>query len=409
MTLHVVAIAPYLPYPPDHGGRIRTFQLLRDLARRGHRVDLVALTDRPDHDEDVAALRTHGITTHTTVHPRRFGQLTAGDRMRKLANLARGRSDVLQRFDSPRAAALARDVAGPTCDVVLAETLWVAPIALSTPARCHVLDTQNVEHRIAEQTARDTSGWTSRWLTGLEAAGLHRDERTLVGRFDAVIAVSDTDRDALAALAPGVSAAVVPNCIDTEARRPLPPTTATGPTCLFVGSANYPPNGRAVEWFVRDVFPHVRARHPDARFVAVGADPPGSIRAMHDPAAGIEIAGYVDDIDAAYASAHVVVAPITIGGGTRTKILEAFALARPVVATTRGASGLDVDDGEALLIADDATGFAEAVGRLLEDAPLTARLTTAARSWVEQHASARASGARLERVLVDACARETSR
>ena len=404
VPLSVLAFSPYLPYPLDHGGRIRTFLLLRELVRRGHDVVLVPLLADDRELAQVAGLEEAGVRVEPIVHPRRFGVLTAADRLRKLANLARGRSDVLARFWSDAAVRTARSLGGGV-DVVLAEVLWAAPLALAIDGAARVLNAHNVESIIADRTAEQTAGTLRRTLARLEARGLKKDEARLLGGFDSVVCVSDVDRDAMASMAPHVAVEVIGNCVDTERLQPLEPVSDGPPVCLFIGSANYPPNLTAVEHFATRVLPKVREELPGARFVVVGADPPERLRRLASDDAGVEIRGYVDDVVDSYRGCTQSVVPIQVGGGTRTKILEALALQRPVVSTTVGAEGLPVEHEEHLLIADGAAAMAAAVVRLHTDTVLRDRLVRDGRALVENRGSARAAGEALERVLMAARSR----
>ncbi|MBN2490904.1 MAG: glycosyltransferase [Planctomycetes bacterium] len=397
--LSILALSPFLPYPPDHGGRIRTFLLLRELARRGHRVALVALVESEAELARAAELAAHGLTVQPVLHLRRFGSLTLADRVRKATNLLRGRSDVLARFASPAALRVARHAMRGPWDVVLAELLWTAPLALRLDARLRVLDAHNVETVIARRTAENTTGVLARAAARLEARGLRRDETRLVSRFEAVVVVSDADRERLAERVPGAACTVIGNCVDTDVLLPLAPAPAAAPVCLFVGSPTYPPNARAVEFFGREIFPEVRRRFSGARFVAVGADPAARLSRLAREVPGIAIPGYLEDIVTAYREATVVVVPIAVGGGTRTKILEAMALGRPVVSTTVGAEGLPITPGEHALVADEPGVFAAAIAVVHEDRERARKLVDAGRRLVEAHGSARAAGAALEALL----------
>ena len=403
--LSILAFSPYLPYPPDHGGRIRTFLLLRALARLGHRVSLVVLLGDDDAGRDVAGLKSAGIDVVTVPQARRFGDQTFADRLRKLGNLVRGRSDVLARYWSDPALAAAR-AAGPV-DVVIAEALWTAPLALALDAPARVLNAHNVESVIAERIAASTVGRAARALAEREARGLRRDEVGCVRGFDAVAVVSEEDRCELSRRAPEAHMTVVGNCVDTETLQPLPAPVAEAPRCLFIGSANYAPNVTAVKWFVEQVFPQVRERHPDARFQVVGADPPERWRRLAATHAGVELLGYVENVADAYRGATQVVVPIHVGGGTRLKILEALALGRPVVATTIGAEGLGLDHQRHALIADDPKEFASSIDRLHGDAALLERITGAGREHVEAVGSASVLGGVFEALIREAHARAT--
>ena len=253
---------------------------------------------------------------------------------------------MLARFFSREALTAIRNLRPGGWDVVLAELLWTAPLARCVPAPCHVLNAHNVETLIARRTAEATPGRLKRAAATLEARGMRRDETRLVRQFDTVVVVSKTDRDHMQILAPHAPLEVIGNCVDTDALQLLPSPPAPAPVCLFMGSPNYPPNAAAMEHFARQIFPRIRARFPDARFVAVGADPPPRLIELEKTMAGVRMAGYVDDILDAYREATQIVVPLLVGGGTRTKILEALALGRPVVSTTVGAEGLSLRHGE---------------------------------------------------------------
>jgi len=135
---------------------------------------------------------------------------------------------------------------------------------------------------------------------------------------------------------------------------------------LFIGLLTYEPNRDAVAWFAREVLPLVRARRPEARFRVVGQHGSDVVDALHG-ISGVELAGEVPDVTPELAEAGVVVVPVRFGGGTRIKVLEAFAHGVPVVSTTVGCEGLDVEDGRHVLLADDPPSLAAACLRLLED------------------------------------------
>jgi glycosyltransferase involved in cell wall biosynthesis len=173
---------------------------------------------------------------------------------------------------------------------------------------------------------------------------------------------------------------------------------------LFFGALNYFPNEDGVLWLLREVWPLVERSSPAARLKIVGQHPTSGILALRGPR--IEIAGKVDDLRPHLASASVCIAPLRIGGGTRFKIVEAMAMSKPVVSTSLGAEGLDVEPGRHLLIGDDAASFAAAVSRVLADPELGAGLGRNGRALVEARYSwdwaARSLEALYRQVLADA-------
>lgn len=194
-----------------------------------------------------------------------------------------------------------------------------------------------------------------------------------IGNSVRVVACRADDARKLNSL--GLDAYVVPNCYQrtgddhNEARLGLPDS----PIVVMQGNFAYNPNGRGVEWLVKEVWPSVKLRVPDARLRLIGRTDETIERLADFP--GVEVMGFVDDISVEIRAARVCVVPIHFGGGTRIKILEAFAYRRPVVSTTIGASGLEVRHDEDLLLADDPRSFADHVVQVLQDRSLAKRLS----------------------------------
>ena len=170
---------------------------------------------------------------------------------------------------------------------------------------------------------------------------------------------------------------------------------------LFVGNFTHPPNRDAAVWLVREIMPHVRAAHPQARLRLVGSGPPTEILRLAGP--GIEVIGDVLDVDPYIEAACVCVAPVRVGGGMRAKVLYALARGKAVVTTTLGAEGYALPGRELpMVVADDAAEFAAAIAGLLSDAPRRHQLARAARAFAEENHSPSAWGARLDAVYEEA-------
>ncbi len=252
-----------------------------------------------------------------------------------------------------------------------------------------VLDLDDLEalalrRRIAAE--RDVLGREKSLALTLRAARLARFERASVARADAVLVCSSADRERL--IARGVAPPrvhVVPNAPPEVA--PLAPRRRTSGEpwrLLFIGSLGYSPNIDAMFWFVHEILPRIRAMAGAGVVLEIagyGAVP--QIRAL-DRVAGVRVIGEVPSVEPCYARADLLIAPIRSGGGTRIKILEAFAIGRPVVATGLAAEGLPVAHERELLLADRPTDFAAAVVRLFEDEDLRTRLVAHGRALVER-------------------------
>jgi glycosyltransferase involved in cell wall biosynthesis len=191
--------------------------------------------------------------------------------------------------------------------------------------------------------------------------------------------------------------AIVPNGVATDTIHPVAGVPAARdaarPTLAFVGLLGYRPNADAVTHLVRDILPLIRAQRPDIHLQVIGDGATADLLRLAGP--GVEFTGRVPDVRPFVSAAGAVVVPLRIGSGTRLKILEALALARPIVTTTIGAEGIDVVDGEHVLIADEPAAFAAAVVRVLRDEALARRLGENGRALVERSYDWSTVGSRL--------------
>jgi polysaccharide biosynthesis protein PslH len=270
--------------------------------------------------------------------------------------------------------------------------LYLAPLAepfLRQGARetLRVLDLDDDEMRTHERLARLHGGCGDAAMASqleAEACKYQSLATRLLARFDRVLVCSASDAARLAGRFPGASFAVVPNGYPLPGPVPVRPRRPDGPIrLLFVGTLGYQPNADAVRFLCDAIVPEVRrAGGPDVRVDVVGGGAGRALQALAaDPA--IVLHGAVTDLAPLYGAADIAVVPIRAGGGTRIKILEAFAHGVPVVSTRLGAEGIAATDGVHLLLADDAQAFAAACLRLKRDPDEAAALARRAGGLVE--------------------------
>jgi glycosyltransferase involved in cell wall biosynthesis len=233
---------------------------------------------------------------------------------------------------------------------------------------------------------------------GLRGTAQRRLGRLIEGRavraFEVTTAVSPGDAETLRAIAPGSRVEVVPTGVDAE--RFEPREVDEWPSSLvFVGAMSFGPNIAAVRWFCHDVLPRIRERRPDVTFRIVGRDPVAEVVAL-GATPGVIVTGYVDDVRDYLARSQVVVCPMVTGSGIKNKILEALAMARPVVTTSLGAESLEVASGRELAIADKVDDFAAGVVGLLDDGDARSRLGAAGRELVVRRYTWEACAARYD-------------
>jgi glycosyltransferase involved in cell wall biosynthesis len=268
-------------------------------------------------------------------------------------------------------------------------TPYLSAVRAQVPQARVIYDAHNAEHllqrRAFQADARRWQRWPAAVYSWLQVPRLARLEAAVCRSVDAVVCVSREDGAALQALVPVLSPTLVPNGIDLAdyAEAGLCPAEMAAPAedLVFTGKMDYRPNIDAALWFADEILPRVRAARPAARFLVVGQKPPPALLRQHGRG-GVVVTGAVEEARPYIGHAAVYVAPLRMGGGTRFKLLEAMALARPVVSTTLGAEGFAVQSGRELLLADSPAGFADAVIASLVQPARAAALGRAGREFV---------------------------
>jgi glycosyltransferase involved in cell wall biosynthesis len=197
--------------------------------------------------------------------------------------------------------------------------------------------------------------------------------------FDRCIVVSEIDRKLLLEANPNLEIDVVPNGVDTEIYRAMP-YGVSARALLFIGNMAYAPCADGALWFCNEILPRIRKVVPGVEVWIVGNSPPREVAQLEGE--GVHVTGRVGSVQAYYEASAVSVVPIRAGGGTRLKILESMALGRPVVSTTVGCEGIDVEPGKHLLIGDTAERFADQVLLLLSERDLWEGISRRGREFV---------------------------
>jgi len=377
--MRILFLTQVLPYPLDAGPRLRAYYVLRHLAAH-HEVLLISFTRADDVPEAVAHLQQFCAGVYTTPMLRSLRH----DVRAVIAALVEHAPVIIARDRSTTMHALIASVMAEHApiDAVHADQTSMVQYALFAAEQGSlrprlVLDAHNALHQVFHRLAEQARNPLRRRLLAWEAGRLEAYERRTYAQFDAAVFVTAPDRARFALPA----ARVIPICV--EPATPIAPAASAPPLVLFVGTLFWPPNAEGVSWFIREVWPLVRARCADARLLVVGKRPPAALMQLATVTPGVEVPGYVADLSGPIAQSAAFVVPLHAGGGMRVKIVDAWSWGLPVVSTTIGAEGLDYAVGEHLLIADNADAFADATARLLADPALAARLRSAGRQRAE--------------------------
>jgi sugar transferase (PEP-CTERM/EpsH1 system associated) len=361
---HLLFLAHRIPYPPNKGDKIRSYHLLRHLAQR-YRVHLGTFIDDPDDWKYVDNVKQLcGETCFASLNPR-----TA--RLRSLTALTRNRALTVDFYrDTGLQSWVTKVMKEQPIERVLVFSSAMAQYAPDTAQGRRIIDFVDIDSDKWAQYA-DKKYWPLSWLYRREARHLLRYERQIANEFDASLFVSEAEAALFKQLAPENAGKIsfFSNGVDTDYFSPTStfddPYMPEEHALVFTGAMDYWPNVDAAQWFAGEIFPAVRARHPGASFYVVGARPTPQVQAL-ESVPGVHVTGTVPDVRPYVAHARIAVAPLRIARGIQNKVLEAMAMAKPVVVSPQALEGINAEPGLELLRADNAEQFVSAVTNLLD-------------------------------------------
>jgi glycosyltransferase involved in cell wall biosynthesis len=388
--MRVLAISAWWPEPADNGSRQRIAQLLGALTGE-HEVHLAALAQQPVTPEQQARLAERCASVEWL--PEQTWTRRRGD---AIASLWQTEPASVRATWNPAFAALVqRRAAAVRPQLVIAFQLGAAPYAGTIAAAGRVLEEVELTRTLEQFTRqRQPLRRLRAWLTWRKHRG---HVQRLLGSFDACTVVSAAEQAAVRALAPAhMPIAIIPNGADVAGALTAQATPEPD-TLIYPGALSYDANYDAMLHFVHAILPRIRAQRPQVRLRITGWVTAEQQAAL--AADGVEWTGYVPDVRPLVARAWSEVVPLRLGGGTRLKVLEALALGTPVVSTSKGVEGLELEPEQHLLLADTPAEFARATLRLLAEPALRARLAVAGRQIVRANYDWRQIGGQLNQLL----------
>lgn len=361
--MRILFLSTWYPYPANNGSKLRVYNLLRGLAER-HEVSLLSFADdavpaRPPPQLQAICREVHVVPQHV---------YNPGSGRSLLGLFSATPRVIVDTYSLEMRDRIRRELDRKPYDLVVASQWNTAAYLERCPGVPALFE--EVELGVLDTKVATAASPLRRIRHQLTLLKLRSYLRRLLPRFAACTVVSAAEAVLLRRMVPGYGPVeVVPNAVavdDYANIRPIPQPKSL----IFAGSLRYFANHDAMTWFLGQSYRLIQARVPDVQLTITGdhADLP------LPPATNVTLRGFVDDVRPCVASSWVSLAPIRLGGGTRLKILEAMALRSPVVATSKGAEGLDVRNEEHLLLADDPRSYAEAVIRLLQEPGLRDQL-----------------------------------
>jgi polysaccharide biosynthesis protein PslH len=382
--MQILFISTNLPVPPNSGQSIRTLSIIKALASSGHKITFLsfASSNRPKDLQPLPSLCSsmellEREMKNLTLQPNYIGRLRAILKL-QCYSFERFRSASMR----DRIQALLPSM---KYDLIVCDAVY-ALINIPDTAVPIILNTHNVEYMILRRYAEMEKNPIKKFYAMTESTMMRRAERKASRKIAAAMVCSKPDRDTFQLLRPDLFVSVIPNVVDTDSIQPDTKPKHTGGSTsilLFQGVMDWYPNRDAVEYFGRSILPSVRVECPEARFVIAGRNPPSDFVDSFRSEPNIEFTGTVPDMRPYLAAATVVVVPLRLGGGTRIKILEACAAGKPVLSTSIGAEGLELEAGKEILVADNPEEFARTIISLLRDPARCEALAKSGREAVE--------------------------
>jgi polysaccharide biosynthesis protein PslH len=366
--------------PPDTGGKIRSYYILRELAKR-HSVTFFSFY--AEHPGDIHQQLTQFFERVVCIPLRIPIPRSRGEVFHFARHMFSPLPYSVAKHSQPKVVAALRNLLEAesydviVCDFVVAG--GVIPWASSCPK---ILFTHNVEAEIWRRHFQKATNPIWKAVAWCEYQKMLRYERFCLQNAQHVLAVSETDKNAFARYIDGNRITVIPTGVDTEYFCPVDADCGRSHELVFTGAMDWLANEDAIFHFAREILPRIRREIPDVTIIVAGRRPSHRLLALADAEKHMRVTGGVDDIRPYIARACLYVVPIRIGGGTRLKIFEAMAMGKAIVSTTIGAEGLPVTNGKDILIADTPESFASAVVSLLRQPPQRKRLGLAARQLV---------------------------
>jgi len=370
--MKILMITPYLPYPLLSGGQIRSYNLLKHLAKK-HEITLVSFIRQKEETESIEKLK--GFCQDVEVVLRRKAWSPVNILLSGFSHLP----FLVAIYYSPQAKKIISDLLEKEkFDLIHAETFYVMPNIPKTSVPI-ILVEQTVEYLVYDHFVQTLRFSPAKVLLSYDVLKIKFWERHFWQKAKKVVAMSKSDQQVTK-----LDADIVPNGVDSQFFAQTQRKKTKQPTVLFVGNFRWLQNREAVEFLVSKVWPQIIQILPRAKLWIVGRNPTDSVRKLAKNSQ-IIVDDKVGDIRWAYAASDVMLAPIFGPGGTRFKILEAMASGLPVVTTTTGIEGVPASDKKEVIIADDAQRLAKSTTELLSDRQLSQTLAVNAKKLIAKH------------------------
>ncbi len=382
--MRILWLKTELLHPVDKGGKIRSYHLLKQL-KTNHQITYLTLDDGAAPPDAVASASEYCDELIRIPHATRE-KFSAGFYAELAANMASSLPYAIRKYKSMQMTRAIEEVEN-RFDVVICDFLAPAvnlPAKLQTPV---VLFQHNVEAEIWRRHYEVQSNAVKKRYLYWQWRKMQKFERVACRRMDRVVAVSEADSQMMERDYDLEKVYDIPTGVDVDFFRPGTAASARPNSLVFTGSMDWLPNEDAINYFTQQILPLIKNAVPDVSITVVGRNPSRSLQELGKREPSITVTGRVDDVRPYMEKAAAYVVPLRIGGGTRLKIYEALAMEKPTISTTVGAEGLDIKNGEHILLADTPSDFANAVVRVFREPGFAQQLGANAAQTVRERFS----------------------
>lgn len=390
--MKILMLTPYLPYPLLSGGQIRTYNLLKNLKNK-HEITLYSLIKDESERKHIPKLKKFCkkvVLLRRTKNPWTLRNIM-------LAALTPYPFLVTRNMPIQGSDKISKELQANNFDLIHAETFYMMPNIPKTKIPTLLVE-QTIEYLGYQSYAKRSKFWPIKPLLNIDIKKIRYWEQFYWKKADRLVAMSEEDKRFIQKeIGKKLRIDVVANGVDMNFFDKIEKRLPQNPNVLFVGTFKWLPNVGAVKELVLKIWPKIIEKLPQARLKIVGFSPtPEIIKFGQD--SGIEVLGSVDDIRRAYGRAHVLLAPIRSGKGTRYKVLEAMATGTPIVSTRLGVEGIDVCFGKEVLVGKTSQELADLTVKVLKDEELQKKMAQAGRLLVKKKYNWQSISKELDRI-----------
>ncbi len=381
-SLKILVIDEWLPWPLDSGKKIRSFNLMRHLAKE-YKIYYQAYVNLPQEEEKVEVMESHGIHV-IPVEDVRTSKWTLRFYFEVIINMLSAKPfSTVYHIKSTFSKKMRETVEQVKPDLIHCEWTNLAPFLEEYQNMPRVIAAHNVESDIWKRLAANGSNLFVRFLGKQQEKRIEILERKWYRKVDHCIAVSQEDKQVIESY--GAQVSIVENGVDIAFYNNVDNTVEDNNRLIFVSSLDTFSNQDGVDYFVKNIFPVLIRKKPEISFWIVGKNPTEKIKSYAQKNSKIIVTGTVPDVREYISKSAVCVVPLRIGGGSRLKILEAMAMKKPVISTSVGAEGLRVNNGVDIILSDEPEDFADRILELQSNSDLQRNLGSAGWKLVDSN------------------------